>query len=72
MDGRGSYAVYSIAVGIVWIVVLVVVAEVGSTTEFNDVGLVFLGFVIGWLSATTARYVYPPPKKHRPRHTEPN
>jgi len=27
--------------------------------------VVFGGFVIGWLSATIARYVYPPPKKYR-------
>ena len=26
--------------------------------------LVFFGFAIGWLSATIARYVYPPPKKY--------
>jgi hypothetical protein len=26
--------------------------------------LVFAGWVIGWLSATIARAVYPPPKRH--------
>jgi acid phosphatase family membrane protein YuiD len=26
--------------------------------------LVFSGWVIGWLSATIARAVYPPPKRH--------
>jgi hypothetical protein len=31
----------------------------------NNIFLVFFGFAIGWLSATIARYVYPPPKKYR-------
>jgi hypothetical protein len=29
--------------------------------------LVFGGWVIGWTSATIARYIYPPPKTRRPR-----
>jgi len=31
----------------------------------HNILIVFAGFVIGWLSATIARYVYPPPKKYR-------
>jgi hypothetical protein len=31
----------------------------------NIIFLIFEGFVTGWLSATIARYVYPPPKKYR-------
>lgn len=31
----------------------------------NDIFRVFGGFVIGWVSATIARYVYPPPHKDR-------
>ena len=32
----------------------------------HNVFLVFFGCAIGWVSATIARYVYPPPKKYRP------
>ena len=57
-----SYTAYSVAVGIVW-AVLLLLAPAGKR---HTIFLVFGGFVIGWLSATIARYVYPPPKKYRP------
>jgi hypothetical protein len=31
----------------------------------NNIILVFPGFAVGWISATLARYIYPPPKKYR-------
>ena len=60
-----SYTVYSIAVGIVWAVILILASSLASAHKWNNILLVFFGFVIGWLSATIARYVYPPPKKYR-------
>jgi Na+-transporting methylmalonyl-CoA/oxaloacetate decarboxylase gamma subunit len=60
-----TYTAYSIGVGIVWAVLLVLVALLAPAGKRNDIFLVFLGFAIGWLSATIARYVYPPPKKYR-------
>ena len=60
-----SYTAYSIAVAIVWAVLLVLVSLVDSASVRHNVFVVFGGFVIGWLSATIARYVYPPPKKYR-------
>jgi membrane-associated phospholipid phosphatase len=60
-----SYTTYSIAVGIVWAVILVVTSVAASAAKFHTILVVFGGFVIGWLSATIARYVYPPPKKYR-------
>lgn len=60
-----SYTTYSIAVGIVWAVLLIVVSSVDPAGKRNNILLVFAGFAIGWLSATIARYVYPPPKKYR-------
>jgi hypothetical protein len=30
--------------------------------------LTFAGWVLGWTSATIARYVYPPPKSRGPSH----
>jgi hypothetical protein len=56
---------YTIAVGIVWAVLLIVVSFVASSAKLTNYLLVFSGFVIGWLSATIARYVYPPPMKYR-------
>jgi len=60
-----SYTTYSIAVGIVWAVLLILAASFASAHKRHDILLVFFGFAIGWLSATIARYVYPPPKKYR-------
>ena len=60
-----SYTVYSIAVGIVWAVILILASSFASAHKWNNILLVLFGFAIGWLSATIARYVYPPPKKYR-------
>lgn len=60
-----SYTTYSIAVGIVWAVILLLTSLFDSASTRHNVFVVFGGFVIGWLSATIARYVYPPPKKYR-------
>lgn len=60
-----SYTTYSIAVGIVWAVILVATSLLASAAKSHTILVVFAGFAIGWLSATIARYVYPPPKKYR-------
>jgi Na+-transporting methylmalonyl-CoA/oxaloacetate decarboxylase gamma subunit len=60
-----SYTVYSIGVGVVWAVILVLVSLLGSADKRDKFFLVFLGFAVGWVSATIARYVYPPPKKYQ-------
>lgn len=60
-----GYTAYSIGCGIVWAVILGV-----STSRHADpraVRLVFGGWVLGWVSATIARYVYPPPRRHEGR-----
>ena len=57
-----TYTAYSIGCAVVWAVILTGVAfEAGKGTLHTFV-VVFLGWVIGWLSATIARAVYPPPK----------
>ena len=61
----GTYTGYSIAVGITWAIILIVVAAVAPAAKFRTFATVFGGFAIGWLSATIARVVYPPPKKYR-------
>ncbi len=60
-----SYTAYGIGVGIAWAVVLVLASLLGTPGKRNNIVLVFGGFAIGWVSATLARYVYPPPKKYR-------
>ncbi len=62
---KTSYTVYSIAVFVVWVVLLIIASAVDEPHKRNDIFLVFFGFVIGWGSATIARYVYAPPKKYR-------
>ena len=60
-----TYTAYSIGVGIVWAVLLVLTWLFASADKWHAVRLVFFGFAIGWLSATIARYVYPPPKRYQ-------
>ncbi len=61
---RNSYTAYSIGCAVVWAVVLIGVA-VFAGHKLHTFILVFLGWWIGWLSATIARSVYPPPKSRR-------
>ena len=56
-----SYRAYSIARFIVWAVILAVVAILGTDDRRQVFVLLFLGETIGWLGATIARSVYPPP-----------
>lgn len=58
----GSYTRYSIAAIAVWAVVLAIV----HFTRREKAGTyltVFGGWLIGWTSATIARFVYPPPRR---------
>jgi len=58
-----NYWVYSIALAIVWAVIVGVVAVGTHKSDLHTFLLVFGGFAIAWVSGTIARYVYPPPKK---------
>jgi hypothetical protein len=62
---KGSYTGYSIGVAIAWAVRLVLAWAFAPPDKRKRTVLVFLGFVIGWTSATIARQVYPPPMKYR-------
>jgi hypothetical protein len=65
MPKRNTYTGYSIGCAAVWAVILAVVSiEAGDATRHTFL-LVFGGWVIGWLSATIARSIYPPPKSRR-------
>jgi hypothetical protein len=61
-----TYAAYSVGCAAVWAVLLAVVAATAKAHTLHTILLVFGGWLIGWTSATIARYVYPPPKSHRP------
>jgi hypothetical protein len=52
-----TYTAYSIGCAIAWAAVLAV-----AHRKEGEVLPVFAGWVIGWTSATIARYVYPPPR----------
>jgi hypothetical protein len=60
-----TYTAYSVGVGIVWAIRLVLASLLDPPGKRKNIFLVFSGFAIGWVSATIARYVYPPPKKYR-------
>jgi hypothetical protein len=55
-----TYTAYSIGCAAVWAVILIVTRRVDS--EKRDAYRVAC---IGWLSASIARVVYPPPKRRR-------
>jgi len=59
-----TYTGYSIGLAVAWAVVLLLVWGIDPPTTQRHVVFVFLGFAIGWVSATIARYIYPPPKKY--------
>ena len=58
-----NYWVYSAALVIAWAIVLLLVQTVGGTEKVQTTLVLFLGFCIGWVSTTIARYVYPPSKR---------
>jgi len=66
-----TYTAYSIGCAVVWAVILAVVAAEASKDTKHNFIVVFLGWVIGWLSATIARAVYPPPKSRQPVNQAP-
>jgi hypothetical protein len=63
--GLNTYTSYSIACAAVWAVILAVVSTEASDATRHTYLLVCGGWAIGWLSATIARAVYPPPKPHK-------
>jgi hypothetical protein len=58
-----SYWIFSAAITIVWVVVIILRTRMGGASTFRDMLLVFGGFAIGWVATTIARYVYPPARR---------
>ena len=65
MSLRKTYTGYSIGCAVVWAVILTLVA-VKYPNRLHTYLLVGAGWWIGWVSATIARSVYPPPKPKLP------
>lgn len=61
-----TYTAYSIACAVVWAVILAVASMRASDPTRHTLVVVLGGWWIGWLSATIARAVYPPPKHRKP------
>jgi hypothetical protein len=59
---RLDYVGFSIGCAIAWAVVWILLASLASAHTVHVMGYVFLGWVIGWTTATIARVVYPAPR----------
>jgi len=70
-DRLNTYTAYSIGCAVAWAVLLAAVATGATRATLHVILLVFAGWVIGWISATIARFVYPPPKSRRPWSRKP-
>jgi hypothetical protein len=58
-----NYWLYSTSLALVWAVVLLLVLTIRGRASAHAALLVALGYGLGWVSTTIARYVYPPPKR---------
>jgi hypothetical protein len=47
-----SWAIYSIGIFIAWAIIVLIRWRLKGTPDLNEIGLIFGGFFIGWLSAT--------------------
>jgi hypothetical protein len=61
-----TYVGYSIACAVVWAVILTTVWTHAGDATRHTFAVFAGGWAIGWLSASIARVVYPPPKPRRP------
>jgi hypothetical protein len=64
-----SYKSYSIACAIVWAAILLAALMFKDSNLQQTLKLVCGGWWIGWLSATIARSVYPPPARAEQRES---
>jgi hypothetical protein len=58
-----NYRGFSIGCAIAWAVVWILLVALASTTTVHRMGYVFVGWWIGWFTATVARVVYPAPRR---------
>jgi hypothetical protein len=60
-----TYAAYSVGCAIVWAGILALVRLRGDEAKAKTIYLVCYGWWLGWISASIARLVYPPPRARR-------
>jgi hypothetical protein len=58
-----NYWTYSCGLAVAWAIVFVLTFVIRGHEGPRTVLPVFLGFCVGWVSTTIARYVYPPPRR---------
>jgi hypothetical protein len=59
---RPNYLGFSISCAAAWAVIWLLLVTLASTHTVHTMAYVFLGWVIGWATATIARVVYPAPR----------
>jgi hypothetical protein len=59
--GLRSYKAYSFGCVLVWLIILAIAAGADESKR-RTIQLTCAGWWLGWLSATIARQVYPPPR----------
>jgi phosphatidylserine synthase len=62
-----NYTAYGIGCAAVWAVILIVTQRRTDSQTRNMIRLMCAGWWLGWMSASIARVVYPPPKKLKPK-----
>lgn len=67
---RRTYTVYTIGCAVVWAILLTALEAKEPSHRMGYLWCVFGGWTIGWVSATIARFVYPPPKKWFPNNAD--
>jgi hypothetical protein len=63
MERLRTYTAYSVGCWLVWSFIWIAVAAGADSHSRRTILFVFLGWGIGWISATIARAVYPPPRR---------
>jgi hypothetical protein len=58
-----TYKAYTVGCVIAWAILWVVVGTQATDHTRRTLLYVFLGWLLGWTSATIARAVYPPPDR---------
>jgi hypothetical protein len=61
----GTYTGYAIGCAAVWALIWLIALRTAKKETLDKLRITFPAWVMGWTSATIARYVYPPPRKKR-------
>ena len=65
MKRFNTYTAYTVGCVIAWAILWIVVGIRSSEATKEHVLFFFLGWVLGWTTATIARAVYPPPARRK-------